>query len=52
MSHKGDALYGQTKRVQTLRPDFAYQEFDGGYSHVMYDDPEPWAEKIGDFVWR
>lgn len=50
MSHKGDALYRQTARVQTLRPDFAYQEFDGGYSHVMYDDPEPWAEKIGGFV--
>lgn len=50
MSHKGDALYSQTKRVQTLRPDFTYMEFEGGYSHVMYDDPEPWAEKVGAFV--
>ena len=50
MSHKGDALFRQTARVQELRPDFVYMEFDGGYSHVMYDDPGPWAEKIASFV--
>lgn len=50
MSHKGDALYSQTARVQELRPDFLYREFDGGYSHIMYDDPEPWAEHVASFV--
>ena len=50
MSHKGDVLYRQTARVPVLRPDFVYMEFDGGYSHIMYDEPEPWAEIVAGFV--
>lgn len=50
MSHKGDALAAQTKRASELRPDFTYQEFPRAYSHVMFDDPAPWADKIATYL--
>lgn len=49
-SHEGDALASQTKRASELRPDFTYKEFPKAYSHVMYDDPKPWADKVADYI--
>lgn len=49
-AHEGDALALQTKRASDLRPDFTYKEFPRAYSHIMFDDPEPWADKVADYV--
>lgn len=49
-AHAGDALSSQTKRASGLRPDFAYQEFPKAYSHIMYDDPKPWADKVANYI--
>ena len=50
MSYEGDALFSQTARVRTLRPDFTYREYPSGYVHLMFDNPRPWAEKVSDWV--
>jgi len=49
-AHEGDALASQTKRASDLRPDFDYKEYARAYSHIMYDDPKPWADKVADYI--
>ncbi len=50
ISHTADTLHPAAQRIRNMRPDFAYQEFAGGNSHIIYDDPEPWADVVIDFV--
>ncbi|MBT5239355.1 MAG: alpha/beta hydrolase [Rhodospirillaceae bacterium] len=50
MSYEGDALFSQTARVQTLRPDFTYREYPDGYAHLMFDNPQSWVEKFTDWL--
>lgn len=50
ISHTADTLHPAAGRIRKMRPDFQYQEFEGGNSHIIYDDPEPWAEVAIDFV--
>ncbi len=50
ISHTGDSLHFAAERILTMRPDFDYREFEGGTSSVTYDDPQPWATAVVDFV--
>ena len=50
ISHTADTLHPAAGRIRKMRPDFQYQEFEGGNSHIIYDDPEPWAAVVIDFV--
>lgn len=50
ISHTGDSLHFVADRIRKMRPDFAYREFEGGNSGVIYDDPEPWAEVVTEFL--
>lgn len=50
ISHTTDNLHYTAARVLELRPDFQYQEFEGGNSHTIYDEPAPWAEVAVSFV--
>jgi len=48
--HTTDTLHQATLLILDMRPDFQYREFEGGNSHVIYDEPGPWAEVVIDFV--
>ncbi len=50
ISHSADTLHPAAERILTMRPDFQYREFEGGNSHVIYDDPGPWADAVIEFV--
>lgn len=50
VSHTADTLHAAAGRIRKMRPDFQYQEFEGGNSHIIYDDPEPWADAVIEFV--
>ncbi len=50
ISNTADTIHHAAARVLELRPDFAYREFPGGSPHMMYDDPEPWAGAILEFL--
>ena len=50
ISHTADTLHGAAQRIRKMRPDFQYQEYEGGNSHIIYDEPEPWADVVIDFV--
>jgi pimeloyl-ACP methyl ester carboxylesterase len=50
ISHTADTLHAAAGRIREMRPDFQYQEFEGGNSHIIYDDPEPWAAVAIAFV--
>lgn len=50
ISHTDDVLHYAAARILKMRPDFQYKEFEGGNSHVIYDEPEPWAEAVIEFV--
>ncbi|MCB2106609.1 MAG: alpha/beta hydrolase [Rhodobacteraceae bacterium] len=50
MSNTADTIHQSAARVLKMRPDFAYREFAGGNSHMMYDYPEPWAQTVGEFI--
>jgi hypothetical protein len=39
-------------QIKAMRPDFAYVVLDGKGAHLIYDDPEPWADAIAGFVKR
>jgi pimeloyl-ACP methyl ester carboxylesterase len=46
MSNTGDTIHAGAARARVMRPDFGYHEFAGGNSHMMYDDPQPWAAAV------
>lgn len=50
ISNTSDSVHEASKRVIEIRPDFAYAELEGGSPHIFYDDPQPWAEIVTDFV--
>ncbi|MBL8629457.1 MAG: alpha/beta hydrolase [Rhodospirillaceae bacterium] len=50
LSNTADSIHAAAARALKLRPDFAYHEFQGGNSHMMYDDPAPWAAAVGAFI--
>ena len=50
ISHTADTLHHAAGRIIKMRPDFGYQEFEGGNSHVIYDYPKPWADVVIEFV--
>lgn len=51
VSNTGDSLHAVTQRVRELRPDFDYVEFESGKTtHIIYDEPEPWARTVAGFV--
>jgi len=50
ISHTADTLHHAAKRILKMRPDFQYREFEGGNSHIIYDDPAPWADVVIEFV--
>jgi pimeloyl-ACP methyl ester carboxylesterase len=50
MSNTADTIHAAAARTLKMRPDFAYHEFPGGNSHMMYDDPKPWAEVVAGFI--
>jgi pimeloyl-ACP methyl ester carboxylesterase len=50
ISHSADSLHPAAARIRQMRPDFDYQEFEGGNSHIIYDDPQPWADVVIEFV--
>ena len=50
ISHTADRLHFAAQRILDMRPDFQYREFEGGNSHVIYDEPEPWARVVIEFV--
>lgn len=50
ISHTTDTLHFAAARILKMRPDFQYHEFEGGNSHTIYDDPEPWSEVAIKFV--
>ena len=48
--NRNDSLFEQSRRAHELRRDFQFIELEGGYSHVMYDYPRPWAIPIAQFI--
>ena len=50
ISHTGDVLHYAAGRILKIRPDFEYREFEGGNSHVIYDEPGPWSEAVIEFL--
>ncbi len=50
MSNTADSIHAAAARTLKMRPDFAYHELPGGNSHMMYDDPEPWATAVSAFI--
>ncbi len=50
ISYTADALHHTSARIIKMRPDFKYQEFEGGASHSIYDDPDPWVAAVMSFV--
>jgi pimeloyl-ACP methyl ester carboxylesterase len=50
ISRTTDSLHAAAQRILTMRSDFQYHEFAGGNSQSIYNDPEPWAEVVVDFV--
>jgi len=50
ISHTADTLHPAAGRIRQMRPDFEYREFEGGNSHIIYDEPDPWAEVVIEFV--
>ena len=52
ISNSDDNVHHMAARVLDLRPDFEYQEFQGGHSSMFYDDPQPWVDAVAPFVKR
>jgi pimeloyl-ACP methyl ester carboxylesterase len=50
VSNSADSIHAAAARTLQLRPDFAYHEFAGGNSHMFYDNPQPWADVVANFV--
>jgi pimeloyl-ACP methyl ester carboxylesterase len=50
ISNTADSIHAAAARTLKMRPDFAYHELPGGNSHMMYDDPEPWANAVSAFI--
>jgi pimeloyl-ACP methyl ester carboxylesterase len=50
VSNTADSLHAAAARALKLRPDFAYQEFPGGTSHLIYDEADAWAAAVLAFL--
>lgn len=47
---KGDVLYTQALEAKRMRPDFKLQELDWPGVHVIYDEPESWADAVAAYL--
>ena len=52
VSNTGDMLNPQDRALAEARPDFEFKEIEGGTFQYVYDDAEPWAKLVADFVTR
>ena len=46
VSNTGDPLHSKMEQLKNIRPDFFYLEIKGGTFHIIFDDPENWANSI------
>lgn len=52
ITNTGDMLNPQDHALARARPDFEFKEIEGGTFQYVYDDAEPWAELVAEFVKR
>lgn len=48
VSNSGDVLHNKMPYLKDLRPDFEFAEWDGGTFHIIFEEPERWADLIAD----
>lgn len=52
ITNTGDMLNPQDRALAEARPDFEFKEIEGGTFQYVYDDAEPWANIVAEFVTR
>ena len=52
LTNTGDQIYENAKLTRTMRPDFAYIEFEGGGIDIVDQMPEQWADAVANFLKR
>lgn len=50
LTNTGDIIYQAAQTTRKLRPDFAYDEIEGGTIDIADQQPALWADKIARFV--
>lgn len=50
LSNTGDLIYEHAQRARALRPDFAYEELEGGGVDIVDQQPEAWSALVARFV--
>ena len=50
LSNTGDMSHEKTQRARQLRPDFAYEELEGGTVYIAYEEPERWSAPVIEFA--
>tara|TARA_B110000438_G_C15819674_1_gene653753 strand:- start:3714 stop:4502 length:789 start_codon:yes stop_codon:yes gene_type:complete len=50
LSNSGDLIHFIWERLKELRPDFTFDELDGGCVYIIFDEPERWVKAVIDFI--
>lgn len=50
LTNTGEDIYDATRRVLTIRPDFAYAELHGGTHDIVDEQPEAWSAVVSNFA--
>ncbi|MFN8533291.1 MAG: alpha/beta hydrolase [Dehalococcoidia bacterium] len=50
LTNTGDDVYPWSKKAHELRPDFEYQELEGGTHDIVDEQPEAWADAVSAYV--
>jgi len=52
LTNTGDDIYEMAQRARVLRPDFAYQELQGGSHDIVDQQPQAWADAVVAYLRR
>jgi pimeloyl-ACP methyl ester carboxylesterase len=50
LTNTGDQIYAHAQRTRTIRPDFAYIEFEGGGVDIVDQKPVEWTDAVAKYL--